>query len=674
MTVAVEPNPLILPIVYRDFLTHDAVGGHPDFWSFGGVGDADIAQSQLGANGKPVHSAAQQDHTVNNDPGITQDFYSFWYRDDNNNYARPVVETLTLGQIGAGTYQYDSNQFFPIDGRGWGDTPNGGTRNFLFTSEIRYWFEYRGGETLDFTGDDDLWVFINKQLAVDLGGLHPARSGSVVLHATNGTGATCDFVNITPSGDPPPCTAPRTVNLGLQIGSVYEISIFHAERSPGDSNFKLTLSGFAAKRSSCNSVCGDAIVTADEVCDLGTAANTGAYGTCNANCTLPARCGDNTVQAGQGEECDDGSNLATYSTGALRCGPGCKWASRCGDTVVDGGRGEACDQGADNGKGYGFCTATCQLGPRCGDKATTNGEQCDDGNANGTSQSLCTDMCTLKCGNGMVDGGEQCDNGAAQNTGGYGKCNANCTFGPRCGDGIKSNPEQCDDGKNDGSYGTCANMCVLGPRCGDGAVQDTAGEKCDLGANNASGYGKGKCTPQCRPAPFCGDRAVDLGSGEACDDGVNSGLAGSCTVDCKGWVELPKCGDGTKDPGEQCDDGTNVNGTANSSCDVRCRNKCGNGFVDPGEQCDNGENDGSYGTCTATCQRADYCGDGKKNGLEGCDLGANNAANPYGPNKCTTQCTVAPYCGDGRIQSGFNEECDGQPGCNATGCTYPIPE
>jgi len=43
--------------------------------------------------------------------------------------------------------------------------------NFSFTSEVRYWFSYSTSKqyTLNFTGDDDVWVFVNRKLAVDMG-------------------------------------------------------------------------------------------------------------------------------------------------------------------------------------------------------------------------------------------------------------------------------------------------------------------------------------------------------------------------------------------------------------------------------------------------------------------------------------------------------------------------
>ncbi|MDB4993732.1 MAG: Multiple EGF-like-domain protein 3 precursor, partial [Myxococcaceae bacterium] len=247
----------------------------------------------------------------------------------------------------------------------------------------------------------------------------------------------------------------------------------------------------------------------------------------------------------------------------------------------------------------------------------------------------------------------------------------NCTLGPKCGDGFKNGTDQCDDGKNDGSYGTCKNDCTIANYCGDNTLTNPP-EICDQGPqNSSSAYGAGLCTDRCTPAPRCGDKAVDGAKGEVCDDGVNSGQPGSCTVDCKGFVPLVTCGNGTINAPEQCDDGAN-NGTGGSACDTHCRFKCGNGFKDPGETCDNGVNDGTYGSCTTNCQVAGYCGDGIKNGPEICDNGSSNVspATAYGPGICMTSCGFAPYCGDGRVQASFGEQCDGTASCNAQCKTF----
>jgi fibro-slime domain-containing protein len=156
--------------------------------------------------------------------------------------------------------------------------------NFSFTSETRYWFKYQAGQSyeLDFTGDDDVWLFVNKKLAVDLGGIHTPVSGSVTLDAT------------------------AAAKFGLTDGNVYEAAVFQAERQTTGSSYKLTLSGFNAAPSLCKPICGDGILSIGEECDDGPANGTGGYGTCGADCTLGAFCGDGIVQAG--EDCDDGGN------------------------------------------------------------------------------------------------------------------------------------------------------------------------------------------------------------------------------------------------------------------------------------------------------------------------------------------------------------------------------
>jgi fibro-slime domain-containing protein len=224
-------------------------------------------------------------------------------------------------------------------------TLNGQPHNFYFTTEARYLFRYDAPAQLSFFGDDDVWVFVNGRLALDLGAPHERLMGTVTIDTT----------------------------LGLEVGRIYEIAVFHADRHPRESNYQLTLSGFATTKSVCVPRCGDEITTLTEECDDGDAATDtdgiinmdGVYGGCDSQCHFGPFCGDGVVFEGLDpatglpyEQCDLGrDNTATYGV-IGGCSPSCQVTPACGDGFIDSAFGETCDDGPMNG--MGSCTMACQ--------------------------------------------------------------------------------------------------------------------------------------------------------------------------------------------------------------------------------------------------------------------------------------------------------------------------
>ncbi len=440
-------------------------------------------------------------------------------------------------------------------------------------------------------------------------------------------------------------------------------------------------------------------------------------------------CGNDVVE--KGEACD-GTHLndqtcATVvgegSTGILSCKPdcmgfdtnGCSKPTTCGNNRIDEGSNEKCDNKALGGN---TCESIVGLGsigyPRCQDN-------CSD---------FDTDTCTpaTTCGNGAVDDGEACDGDLLQGAtcksvvgvGSQGTigCAANCksfdrsgcTAAAVCGNGLLEEGEECDgnnlngatceslkgpgskgqpvctgcklDSSNCSAPSTCGNNKKDGLEVCDG--NDLDGKSCEalLGPGST---GKISCKDDCMgfnytctPPSTCGNDIIE--DGEVCDgarlnDKTCADLVGHgadvkprCNSTCSGYItdDCPAsttCGNGIVEGNEVCD-GTKFKNT-NVSCDTEvgagstgmvlcgadCKSlnlsgcsaptQCGNGTIDAGEVCEAGK------LGSATC--ASVVGEGSEGNLI-CGDGCKHFN--------TTGCSAPHSCGDGNINNG--ETCDGE--------------
>jgi fibro-slime domain-containing protein len=140
--------------------------------------------------------------------------FDTWYNTiDGVNKEIQSMISLVETPPGSGVSVYDTNAFFPIDGQGFGNTA-GQTHNYHFTTEIHVKFKYEAGQKFTFRGDDDLWIFVNGKLALDVGGQHQALMGVIDFDAQAGA-------------------------LSIVAGGSYPMDIFHAERQTTESNFRI---------------------------------------------------------------------------------------------------------------------------------------------------------------------------------------------------------------------------------------------------------------------------------------------------------------------------------------------------------------------------------------------------------------------------------------------------
>jgi fibro-slime domain-containing protein len=213
---APQPRPPTLSAKVRDFHAHQPT----DFELpvTGDNTDLGIVASALGADNTPVYAGNPTTPTTSG----AATFYE-WYHDVPGVNLSTMISLPLMPSAGAAEfYVYSNLAFFPIDNQLFGN--EGNNHNFHFTLEAHTHFVYRGGEIFSFAGDDDTWVFINRTLAIDLGGVHATESATIQLDAA-------------------------ASGLGMVKGQDYELDIFFAERHTTGSTFTIRTS--IADASSC---------------------------------------------------------------------------------------------------------------------------------------------------------------------------------------------------------------------------------------------------------------------------------------------------------------------------------------------------------------------------------------------------------------------------------------
>lgn len=246
-----------LAATLRDFATGAFEFGYGSGCAQGGFDRVrGMVESELGTDRKPVRSAREAGARVGGqwayrctysnqagaravigDTGIA----TTWFRDVPGKVGVEYGKTcrdIPLSLDATGNYTHNSPYFFPVDdfsrqddgtaNPGFDLTATGGDgkrHNYGFCLESHGTFDYKKGQVFNFTGDDDVWFFVNNRLVVDIGGIHAPVSESVQL----------DTIGVDP------VTAERAP-YALVPGNTYTWDFFFCERNPSGSSMRISTS------------------------------------------------------------------------------------------------------------------------------------------------------------------------------------------------------------------------------------------------------------------------------------------------------------------------------------------------------------------------------------------------------------------------------------------------
>jgi fibro-slime domain-containing protein len=253
---AQEPDSLVIPVKLRDIrecigngpASTCSVNSQPDFQHVASCGDVGYVETNIATdravdtllfpndNRSPVKSA-KLSSTAGVKCYTSIPRFEDWFNDKTGavgspeDINRPFLKNLVLHKEAAagGQYVYDNAAFFPLDTipsltklhptdpdpYGPLQTAPNNTHTYGFTLEFHATFTYfkDSNQVFTFRGDDDVWVFINGKLVIDLGGRHIPQAQTVNMN-----------------------------DLGLTDRTAYPLDFFFAERHTTQSNCRITTS------------------------------------------------------------------------------------------------------------------------------------------------------------------------------------------------------------------------------------------------------------------------------------------------------------------------------------------------------------------------------------------------------------------------------------------------
>lgn len=201
--------------IYREQLTHTDVtrlAGSKVLPAWRDDAANAIAPHLAGmSGGAPCVTVADTSGSLAGDSsgGISsQDSFRQWYREARGTNLS-IGRSITLTR-NAGVYEFLTDSFYPIDGQLFGNDGDAHNNYFTYSFDMVFTYDECAGQFLEFEGGNGTWIFIDRKLVMDLGGVSPNVEQHVEMD-----------------------------RLGLTDGEEYHVRFFYSHRVAGSAEFRL---------------------------------------------------------------------------------------------------------------------------------------------------------------------------------------------------------------------------------------------------------------------------------------------------------------------------------------------------------------------------------------------------------------------------------------------------